>query len=415
LIRPEAIEAAHPQLYGDVILQPGAGSRWVALAALAIVVAAGVLITQGTYTRRSTVTGQLLPEQGLIRVTTPQPGIVSEKTVREGQSVSAGQPLFVISNDRASGDLPAYQQAISGHIQARRESLEQELASIAQSEAAETQAIERRASSLRAERSQIQQQIALARERTQGTADALKRYQALQAQGVITRDQLLVREAENASTRERLVSLQRELLVAERELSQTQRDADALRAQNANRRAELQRAAIQAAQEYAEVEARRRVVIAAPATGTLTLVQADVGQSVDGQRPLAHVVPENATLVARLYVPSRSAGFVRPGTAVRLRYDAFPYQTFGQHAGTVEAVSRAAVGAEELGQARAVTSAAPETHVAVTVRLPAQQIAPGLPLTAGLRLEADLLQETRPLYQWILEPLYGLTARAGAP
>jgi hypothetical protein len=41
----------------------------------------------GTYTERSTVGGQILPEAGLVKVYVPQAGIVLEKRVVEGQAV----------------------------------------------------------------------------------------------------------------------------------------------------------------------------------------------------------------------------------------------------------------------------------------------------------------------------------------
>jgi membrane fusion protein len=33
------------------------------------------------------------------------------------------------------------------------------------------------------------------------------------------------------------------------------------------------------------------------------------------------------------------------------------------------------------------------------------------PLSAGMRLDGDILQETRKLYEWMLEPLYSITGK----
>jgi membrane fusion protein len=137
---------------------------------------------------------------------------------------------------------------------------------------------------------------------------------------------------------------------------------------------------------------------------------------VDPARPLAQLVPVTSRLVAKLYVPSRAAGFTRAGDTVLLRYDAFPYQKFGQHAGTVQAVSTAAVAPSELQGAGPRLDAAGmpgEPLFAISVALPAQTIAER-ELQAGMRLEADLLHETRRLYEWILEPLYAARQRSSA-
>jgi membrane fusion protein len=126
------------------------------------------------------------------------------------------------------------------------------------------------------------------------------------------------------------------------------------------------------------------------------------------------LVPAGAELEARLHGPSRAIGFVRPGQRVRLRYEAFPYQKFGQYEGAVKSVSRSTVGPAELGGSDgAQPGPVPgEPVYRVTVEL-ARQTATAygeeVPLQPGMRLEADVLIETRRVYRWVLDPLYSLT------
>jgi membrane fusion protein len=99
---------------------------------------------------------------------------------------------------------------------------------------------------------------------------------------------------------------------------------------------------------------------------------------------------------------------------VQVRYDAYPYQKFGQHQGRVVAVSAAGVTAAELPGQLALPAVPGETLFAVTVALPAQTLGAAgnpMPLQVGMRVEADLMHETRRLYEWILEPLYAARAR----
>ncbi len=63
--------------------------------------------------------------------------------------------------------------------------------------------------------------------------------------------------------------------------------------------------------------------------------------------PLLTIVPTSA-LLAELVAPSSAVGFIAPGERVLLRYDAFPYQKFGQYRGTVVGVSRAALTDEQI-------------------------------------------------------------------
>ncbi len=420
LFRPEALEAHRPQQHGSIVLLPGAWSRTLAVFSLVLVAALLMLIVLGTYSRRSTVSGQLLPTEGLIRLAPGQPGIVLENKVQAGQQVRKGEVLFVLSGDRMGPDAVDYQRGIANQIEARQRSLEAELRRLGKAEADDLAQLERRIGLLRSESTQVLRQGELGEQRARSAGEALGRYQSLFRQGYVSRDELQARETDLSETRTRLEGQKRERLAVERELGAAQREVETLRARFVNQRAELERAVLLARQEYTEVEARRRIVVTAPADGHLTLVQADVGQLADAGRPLAHLMPASAKLVARLYVPTRAAGFIDKGTKVLLRYDAYPYQKFGQHVGRVESIASAAVAASEL-QGLAGLPAAPDAsgqlYFPITVSLPAQQLGSGgqpLALQSGMRVEADLMHETRPLYQWILEPLYAVRARANS-
>ena len=59
-------------------------------------------------------------------------------------------------------------------------------------------------------------------------------------------------------------------------------------------------------------------------------------------------------------------------------------------------------------------TAAGEPVYAITVKLAAQTMtAYGEPraLQPGMRVDADILQETRKLYEWLLEPLYSISGK----
>jgi membrane fusion protein len=413
LFRHEALQARQPQQYGQIMLLPGASSRWIALLALCVVLALVLLIGWGTYTRRSTVAGQLYPSEGLIRVIASQPGVVVEQQVRDGQEVRRGDILFVLSGDRIGPDALDYQSGIAAQIEARRHSLQDELRRLSAAEQLEAAQLRRRTASLNAEREQVARQTQHQTQRIAGAEDAVQRYQGLFKQDYVSRDELLLKEADLAELRSKLEGSRRDMLALERELATTELELESQRSRYAAQRAELERAVMTARQEFTEIEARRRIVVTAPADGRITLVQTEVGQSAEPTRALAHLVPSTAKLVARLYAPSRAAGFVKPGTAVLLRYDAFPYQKFGQQVGQVLSVSAAAAAPGDLRGYSAAPDLAAEPMFAITVSLPQAAVGgpPPLPLQSGMRVDADLLHETRRLYEWVLEPLYAATAR----
>jgi membrane fusion protein len=140
------------------------------------------------------------------------------------------------------------------------------------------------------------------------------------------------------------------------------------------------------------------------------------GQAVVAGQTLATLLPAGAALQAELWVPTRAAGFVHPGTPVWLRVDAFPYARFGQLPAHVREVSRSAVHAGELGESDG--AAAPPGQdvfrVIVTLDTVPADAAPAwrASLKAGMRVQASLVAERRTLLQWALEPLAALRVAA---
>jgi membrane fusion protein len=186
-------------------------------------------------------------------------------------------------------------------------------------------------------------------------------------------------------------------------------------------RSAIDRGLIELDQSRISTEAAREIVITAPAAGKVASLQADIGQVVsnaNAHQPLLAILPEGAQLQAQLFAPSAAVGFVSAGQPVRIRFAAYPYQKFGQHFGQVIAVTRVPFGAQELpanlGQSVMAAAQMGEGLYRITVALNEQSItAYGKPqaLSAGMQLEADVLQETRSLLEWVFEPLFSIKGR----
>ncbi len=410
LYRVEAVNAKRTQWLGDIVLiRPLSFSLIVSLAVLF----AGLVVTgwSKAATPSSTVSGQLIPDTGVIRIYVPQSGIVLEKHVTEGALVHQGDVLYVLSSERQSSAHGETQATISKQVREREHSLQDELVKTHRMQQAEHEALVRRIAAVANEALNLDGQISSQRNRVQLGQDAVDRYQKLAKDGFVSKDSLQPKQADLLDQRTRLQALERDRITLGRDLASMKNDLANLPYKQENLSAQIERSITSAEQELTESEAKRRVVITAPETGIATTAVAEVGQTVDVNRALVAIVPSGARMQAHLYVPSKAVGFVKPGDAVLLRYQAFPYQKFGQHNGKVIAVSKTALSGLDLtGGASAMT----EPMYLVTVDLASQTVgAYGKPqaLQAGMLLEADVLQDTRKLYEWVLEPLYSLSGK----
>lgn len=414
IFREEALVALQPRLQGEVIVVPRMGMWWWCMLGLVILAALAWFVTQGSYTRRSTVAGHLVPQAGMIRVQTPQTGVIIERKVAEGQVVRKGEVLFVLSSDRIGSGAREIQQDISREIQQRSLSMQSEIARNDKALNDEVSHVNRRISALQADAQTIERQIDQQRRRVAVAQDIKNRYQGLADQDYIAKEQLIQKELDLSEQQSRLQALERDVQASKRELVNAAREIDITKSRYANLNSNLQRTISTSQQELTEVDSRRRVLVTAPEDGRATLVAGDVGQVADASRPLLNLLPVQNQLQARLFAPSRTIGFVRPGDKVLLRYQAFPYQKFGLHEGTVASISTAALPSAELAGFTLTDIAAGEPVYGITVQLQSQSVkayGQAQPLQAGHRLDADILQETRKLYEWMLEPLYSITGK----
>jgi membrane fusion protein len=407
LFRPAAVAASRTDALGPIVLaRPVALSALTGVALLIVVLVAG-FFGFGTYTAHSTLRGRLIPDRGVIDVRSPQLGTILERRVGEGQLVESGDVLFIVSSERNTAALGPTQRVVAEQLEDRRRSLAAQIENTRVLQRLERRSLDESATALRSEAVTLEQTLADQRERVRLAEETAQRYERVRAQGYVAEELLLAKRVDLLEQRGRLQGLERERSGIGRQLTDVASRSDSLELRYRNQIADLERSVTAAELDIAENEARREIVVTAPADGTATGIAAVVGQAVDGSTPLAFIVPNDARLRAELYAPSRAVGFVAVGEEVLLRYEPYPYQKFGHYRGVVETVSRTAVPPS----ARTESPPGGGPVYEVIVALESQTVTAygeRRELRAGMAVEADVLLETRRLYEWILEPLYSL-------
>lgn len=409
LFRSEAIDAQRQQWLGGVQLVRPLSLAWVTAGVVAAALAVAAFLTLAPYTRKATAVGVLVPDRGLIRLVPAAAGTVVERRVTEGQAVRAGDVMFVLALERP---------LLSGEVQAQvRRSLDERQRSLIEAArsqqalaGAQAAALERRLAALEAELAQVDAEAALQQQRLVLAERALARLQDLQKEQFISPAQAQGKAEEILALRAAAQGLARQRTALQRERAEIDGERRALPLRTAGAVSGLERDLAQAQRDAAEQDAEQRLVVRAPQSGTVSTVLAEPGASVTPAAALATLVPEGAVLQALLYAPSSAVGFVQPGQPVRLRFEAFPYQKFGQQEARVVQVSRTPLAPAELAAlALPVGGSGAEPLFRITAVMEGPPIA--TPLSAGMRLQADVLLERRRLVEWLFEPLLGLRRR----
>jgi len=418
LFRPEVLAERQVQWLGPVVVKPRASHRWFAMLSVAAAGGLLALLFGATYVRKAHVSGWLVPDQGVARVFAPQSGVVTKFLAKEGQEVRQGQPLLVVSTEQQSMALGNTQASIARTLAMRRDSLDDEARQNQQLLRQQSAALSARISAIATEQEQLKEEIALQQARLDLARKSEERQSELRKRGFISDQQVQTATEARLDNASKLRVLRRNLTELQRDRLGLEGDLRDLPLKFQAQIAAVERNSAAVAQELAEVEARREIVVPAPRSGTVTAIQAEAGGAVTPAVPLLSILPAGGRLEAHLYTPSRAIGFVRRGQRVLLRYQAYPYQKFGHYGGVVASVARSALNPAELpAQLSGLANGGErsgEPVYRVTVRLDRQTVtAYGQPvaLQPGMQLEADLLVERRRLIDWVLDPLYSFTGK----
>ncbi len=412
IFRREALASQQTSWIGEIqLIRPPSLAFLTAGVALSVL-AVGVFLALGEYTRKVHVSGVLVPDRGVIRLVPPQDAVVLERHVAEGANVRAGDVLFVLSLDRsaAGGDTQALvQRTLAERSQSLSDAATQQQALLG----SQLAVLDRRRADLLRDRGALEAEASLLSQRLSLAQQAQARLESLRGDNFVSAAQVQAKAEELLGLQAQRQTLERQRNAHEREIAAVEAERRELPLRAGARIGELDRERGELAQKRAESEGQRSVLIRAPQDGVVSAVLALPGQTVTSASALASLVPAGSTLQAHLYAPSSAVGFLRAEQPVLLRYQAFAYQKFGHQRGRIEQVSLAPLQPAELaGQPWA--GAVREPMYRITVALERQEMpAYGAlqPLAPGMQLDADVPIERRKLYEWLFEPVLGIAGR----
>jgi len=411
LFRQEAIDAQREKFLGEAtIARPVPFWVFTLLAAGTAVLLIAVALW-GQYTRRERVEGYLALDTGAARVLIPDAGRVTSLMIKEGEEVKAGDPMATISLDRSTGTGPSTNEAVAAEMANRRLILEKEQAQWRELGAQQIEQNRQRQKDLATELTQIDREMKLQDERIRSAKDQLARYKGLAGEKQFVSEALVKAKQDEVTDQEiKRETLLRQRGQVERDLASAKLEGPAIELRSRTQVEQVARQISELQEGMTQVEAKRETVIRAPMAGVVTNIAVNRGQSAAADTTLATVLPRGSGLHVELLVPTRAIGFVKTGNEVVLRYEAFPYERFGQYRGTVTDIGRNVwTQGEHVGPLTAK-----EPVYRIDVKLDKQVVSAlgtDYALRPGMLVSADLLLEKRTLLEWIFEPVLKLKER----
>lgn len=409
LYRKEALAHQRERAWGEMVVATPRAARWLAWAACLLALAFVAFLASAQYTRKARATAVLAYAHDPVLVAATESGMVLSIAVKAGDRVLAGQRLATISTERTAGGEAVF-AASDREAQARRDAIASERRQTQALLAAQQTQLRARSQALASEAAQLAREIAAQEERVAQLKGQVERYRQLAREKFAPELQVQQKQDELAEQVVKLESLRRTRVGIERDIATTGAELPALRATAEGKLAALAREAAGLTQGARESLARRAYDVTAASDATVERVVALSGQTVAVGAPLLQLQTGPRTLMADIYVPSRSAGFLREGQSVRLAVEAFPMERFGHVAATVTEVGRSVIAPGDAGLPGTVRE--PVFRVRAALATPSiAAYGESWPLRTGLAAQADIALDSRPLYLWLIEPILRLRGR----
>lgn len=421
LFRPQSLRGRELAWQGRPMLALGLPAAFTSFASVALAAATAALITFGSYARRVDMEGTVLPTIGLVVISSPSPGWIEALAAREGEIIEKGAPLYTLDLDTATKDGRTQQQII--HVQrVEREALTQQIDRKTRMSEETQRELRQKIENLKVQIDQLGEQITM----QQGFFKVINKeynlFLDLTERHQASLNELDSRQQAWMQSQSKLQELESSKLRLKGELNDAQYQLATIAITSSDEIDTLRNKILDIDEKLANSEARRSIEIRAPEAGVVTAIIGHPGQVVSTGSPMLKLVPQPAIMHVELLAPSSAIGFIRQGDRVLLRYSAFPYQKFGEYWGTVVTVSDAALTPEEVQSL--LSGAQPTTQGMPAGVPPTKQTGPFYrvivepdsqfasvygeerKLPASMRVQAYALLDRRPLYQWMLEPLY---------
>ncbi|MEQ6473111.1 biotin/lipoyl-binding protein [Comamonas sp. wu1-DMT] len=100
LFRSEAVKKYSKNREGSIQLSQARYTPQLIFISLTIIFPVVLFLIFGEYTKRTNISGYVVPDGGIVKIIPSQPGTIAEIFVNDGDYVKKGQDLFAIRDER---------------------------------------------------------------------------------------------------------------------------------------------------------------------------------------------------------------------------------------------------------------------------------------------------------------------------
>lgn len=390
--------------------------------ALALFIIASMWL--GSFARQETMRGIVIGAKGGQSITATTDGTVSKVWVKQGATVEPGQRLVTIVPHQSASGSRSISESDVRSLEQQRETVVAQLAEVEdllRRDEADVEAFVANLASL--ERNlrgqEVEVETALAEQ-----SRVVRRMRDFLRSGYATRENLSAQERLEQEFKRQLSDLRLQITQLDANRIERRRVVAQNKSASAGRLADLNRAMFELDARIGRARTAIATDVMTVTAGTVAAINVREGAQVRVGDTIGAIGDPDAPIRIGLQAPSKTMGMLTVGQRVVLKYDAFPYKTFGVKYGRIVEIGAQPMSVPD-GDDQQTASLNPAL-AAMTRSNPPQSrymievepedravLAYGSerPILIGSTLSADVIVERRKLIEWVLDPILAMRGR----
>ena len=421
IYRKEAIEYKKIHWKGKALLLAGIPAWLVTLLASLFLIALVLSLIFCTFTQRIDVRGEVITLPHSVNVFAPQQGFVVNQHVKVGDIVNKGQPLYEldVSRNTINGNVSAAQIEVINEKIANAEDI---ISKLTRNKAETLTALDKQIKTTSASLAETNRMLATTQVGLNKMHTNLSSYDKYLKDGLITKDQYNYQHSLYFKQQSAYQSLVTQKMQLESQLTQTNSDKITKAADFDNQISSQHNQINDYKNQLVESNANGNLIIKATTNGKIESLAVTKGQMVENGSSLAQIKPTgDIEYYLILWLPNNTIPYVKPGDTINIRYDAFPADKFGQFPGKVISISSVPASRQEMAEYTNVNNGTSQQELALykaIIKIKDKTFnynGKTLTLSNGLKAQAVVFLEERPLYMWMFTPFYKMTQSVSGP
>ena len=421
IYRKEAIEYKKIHWKGKALLLAGIPAWLVTLLASLFLIALVLSLIFCTFTQRIDVRGEVITLPHSVNVFAPQQGFVVNQHVKVGDIVNKGQPLYEldVSRNTINGNVSAAQIEVINEKIANAEDI---ISKLTRNKAETLTALDKQIKTTSASLAETNRMLATTQVGLNKMHTNLSSYDKYLKDGLITKDQYNYQHSLYFQQQSAYQSLVTQKMQLESQLTQTNSDKITKAADFDNQISSQHNQINDYKNQLVESHANGNLIIKATTNGKIESLAVTKGQMVENGSSLAQIKPTgDIEYYLILWLPNNTIPYVKPGDTINIRYDAFPADKFGQFPGKVISISSVPASRQEMAEYTNVNNGTSQQELALykaIIKIKDKTFnynGKTLTLSNGLKAQAVVFLEERPLYMWMFTPFYKMTQSVSGP